>query len=79
MEILIDELKSSDYYSILFDESLNETTETCKSENQICAHNLDSKFMGHATANDLLINKGDEGNHMIQVSIDGPSTNWKFF
>ena len=29
MEILIDELKSCDYYSISFDESLNEITKTC--------------------------------------------------
>ena len=41
--------------------------------------------MGHATANDLLenfsdvINNVDGGNRMIQVSVDGPSTNWKFF
>ena len=46
---------------------------------------LHSKFMGHATANDLLenfsdvINNVDGGNRMIQVSMDGPSPNWKFF
>ena len=47
IKTLIDELKSCDYYSISFDESLNETTQTyqmgvhvhylTKSENQICA------------------------------------------
>ena len=46
---------------------------------------LDSKFKGHATANDLLTNFSDEiknvggGNHMIQVSVDQSSTKWKFF
>ena len=41
--------------------------------------------MGHATANDLLanligvVNNKDGGNHMIQVSMDGPSINWKIF
>ena len=55
------------------------------SKNQICVRYLDSKFMGHATANDLLenfsdvINNVDGGNRMIQVSMDRPSTNWKFF
>ena len=51
MEILMDELKSCDYYSISFDERLNETTQTCqidvhfrywsKSGNQICVRYLD--------------------------------------
>ena len=55
------------------------------SKNQIRVRYLDSKFMGHATANDPLenfsdvINNVDGGNRMIQVSVDGPSTNWKFF
>ena len=41
--------------------------------------------MGHTTPNDLLKNFSDVinnvggGNRIIQVSMDGPSTNWKFF
>ena len=55
-----------------------------KSENQICVCYLDSKFMAHGTANDLLtnldvVNNVDGGYHIIQSSMDGPSTNWKFF
>ena len=56
-----------------------------KSENQICVCYLDSKFMAHGTANDLLtnlidvVNNADGGYHIIQSSVDGPSTNWKFF
>ena len=95
MEILVDELTCCDDYSISFDESLNETTQTCqmgvhvrywsKSENQTCVRYLDSKVMGHTTANDLLtniigaINNVDDGNHMIQVFMYEPPTNWKFF
>ena len=88
LKILISELKSCNYYSISHDESLNDITETCQkdihvrywssSKNQICVLYLDSKFMGHATANYLLknfsdlINNVDGGNRMIQVSVDGP-------
>ena len=36
---------------------------------------LDSKFIGHAIANDLL----GGGNHMNQVSLDGSSTKWNFY
>ena len=41
--------------------------------------------MGHATANNLLtnfidvINNTDSRNHMIQASMDGPSSYWKFY
>ena len=45
---------------------------------------LDSQFLGHAWANDLLqnfklaLNKLDTA-HLLQVSMDGPNVNWKFF
>ena len=86
LEILICELKSCNYYSILLDESLNDITQTCQmdvhvrycssSKNQICVRYLDSKFMGHATGNDILEN--------LQMVYDPSlnrrtSTNWKFF
>ena len=95
IKVLLDELKSCDCYSISFDECLNKTTQTyqmdspvhdlTKSENQKRACYLDSKLMDHATVNSLLINfigvidNVDDGSHIIQVSMDGPSTNWKFF
>ena len=49
-----------------------------------CVHYLNSKFMDHATANDNenfsdMINNVVGGNCMIQVSMDAPLTNWKFF
>lgn len=93
-EILLGELKNADYYSISFDESLNGVTQTCQMDlhirfwssinNKICVRYFDTRFLGHATANDILnkfqevIDTLDNGNRMIQVSMDGPSTNWKF-
>ena len=95
LEILISELKSCNYYSVSLHECINDIIQTCQmdvhvrywnsSKDQICVRQLDSKFMGHATANGLLenfsdvINNVDGGNCMIQVSMDGPSTSWKFF
>ena len=94
-EILIIELKSCNYYAISLGESLNDITQAYQmdvlvcfwssSKIQICVHYLDSKFMSHATANDLLenfsdmINNVDGENRMIQLSMDQPSINWKFF
>ena len=94
VEILISKLKSCNCYSISLDKSLSDIIQTCQidvhvcywssSKNQISVHYLDSKFMGYSTANDLLenfndvINNVDGGNQMIQVSMGGPSTNWKF-
>ena len=86
---------SCSYYSISLHESVNDITQTCQidvhvcywssSKNQICVCYLDSKFIGHAAANDLLenfsdiINSVDGGKRMIQISMDGLSINWKFF
>ena len=56
-----------------------------KAKKEACVRFFDSKFLGHATANDLLasfneiINTIDSGNKMIQISMDGLSTNRKLF
>ena len=56
-----------------------------KAKKNACIWYYDSKFFGHATANDLLssfneITKTiDSGNKIIQISMDGPSINWKLF
>ena len=62
-QILIDELKNFNYYSLSFDKNLNHFTQTCqvdinmrfwsKAKKKACVHYFDSKFLGHATANDL--------------------------
>ena len=94
-QLLIDELKNCNYYSLSSDEILNDFMQTCqmdinihfrsKAERKACVCYFDSKFLGHAIANDLLasfneiINTIDSGNKMIQILIDGTSTNWKLF
>ena len=44
---------------------------------------LDSKFVGHRTADDMLeefntVLEGLNPRNLIQISMDGPSVNWKF-
>ena len=89
-QLLIDELKNCNYYSLCSDESLNDFTQTCqmdinirfwsKAKKKACVCYYDSKLLGHATANELLssfnkiINTIDSGNKIIQISMDGPST-----
>ena len=63
-QLLIDELKNYSYYSLCLDESSNDFTQTCqmdinirfwsKAKKNACVCYYDSKFLGHATANDLL-------------------------
>ena len=94
-QLFIDELKNCNYYSLCFDESLNDFTQTCqvdisipfwsKAKKKARVHYYDSEFLGHTTKNGLLssfneiINTIDSGNKMIQISMDGSSTNWKLF
>ena len=62
-QILIDELKNFNYYSLSFGKNLNHFTQTCqvdinmhfwsKAKKKACVHYFDSKFLGLATANDL--------------------------
>ena len=45
---------------------------------------LESEFLGHATAADLLTHFKDDirqldPKRLLQVSMDGPSVNWKFY
>ena len=94
-QLLIDELENCNYYSLSFDESLNDFTQTCqmdinirfwsKAKKKARVSYFDSKFLGQAKPNELLassneiINTINSGNKVIQISMDGPSTNWKFF
>ena len=48
------------------------------------ANRLDSQFLGHTRATDLLKNFkigliGLHSANLLQVSMDGPATNWKFY
>ena len=88
-------MKNCNYYCLSFNESLNDFVQTfqmdinirfwSKAKKKACICYFDSKFLGHATANDFLtafneiINTIDFGNKITQISTDGPSTNWKLF
>ena len=56
-----------------------------KAKKKACICYFDSNILGYATANKLLasfneiINTINSGNKMIQISMNGPSTNWKLF
>ena len=81
-------------YVISFDESLNKVLQKeqmdlivrfwDKEKNKVSSRYLNSQFLGHTRAADLLqkfseaLGKLNLAN-LIQNSMDGPSTNWKFF
>lgn len=82
------------YFVVLFDESLNKKAQAKQMDFQIrywscdkvVTRYLGSVFMGHGTAIDMVehFNKGIEdlqphAKDMIQISMDGPNVNWKFF
>ncbi|GBL88251.1 hypothetical protein AVEN_22110-1 [Araneus ventricosus] len=87
----LDDVKS---YTLLFDESLNQCNQQKQldihirfwhpTENKVRTQYLNSAFLGHSTANDLLlafyksVEKLDLSK-LVQVSMDGPAVNWKFY
>ena len=92
--ILTGDLGSAEFLSVCFDESLNKTTQSCevglvlryldKIENKVQVRYWNSIFIAHSAASDLFskFNKGLKGIDLIkltQVSMDGPSVNWKFY
>ena len=79
-------------YVISFDESLNRTQQQeqmdmiiCfwdNEKNKVCSRYFDSNFLGHTSAQDLLKSLQSllstlNPMGLIQLSMDGPSTNWK--
>ena len=92
-QLLVDEINCCSFFTMSFDESLNKVTQTSQmdltvrfwdtTENQVSARYWDSKFLGHTRADNVLAKFNDsmrtlDPNKMIQVSMDGPNTNWKF-
>ena len=92
--LLIEEVEKSPYYVVSFDESLNKVTQTCQMDlivrfwnelsNEVEVRYLNSTFLGYSSASDILnhFNKETEIlnlSRMLQISMDGSSTNWKFF
>ena len=87
------DLLKSEYFVVSFDESLNATVQECEIDlrvrywdsikNRVQVRYWDSMFFGHGTHADLLKNfyEGVSGlsmSKLVQISMDGPSVNWKF-
>ena len=93
-QILENKLKEVPYYSISFDEIYNTITKNeqmdfsvrfwDEEKLQIVDRYLGSQFLGHARASDLLNNFNEgisnlDNKKMIQISMDGPNVNLKFY
>lgn len=91
-DCLHDDLAKEDAYVLLFDESLNQMTQTKQldlhvrywSKDRVKTMFFTSVFLGHSTAEDLLeVFKNSihplKLSKIYQVSMDGPNVNFKFF
>ena len=91
-ELLRKKVSDSEFV-LLFDESLNHKTKTKQMDihirywdtatSTVCTRFLDSKFLGHATADIMKENfvesvKCLQLTNLYQISMDGPNVNWKF-
>ena len=92
--LLTDTLKKSDCHVLSFDESLSDFTQTSEmdllvqffhnSTNTVNTRFYDSRFLGHATHQDLHKKFNDisnqlDSNKLFQISMDGPDVNLKFY
>jgi hypothetical protein len=90
---LVENVNLCDEYVICFDEALNTVSQRGQmdlvvrywntTKNCVVTQYLTSAFLGHATAEDLLTGFTNSVKELslpkvIQVSMDGPSVNWKF-
>ena len=91
---LITAINDSPYFSVSFDESLNEAIQKCQMDvlvkfwdvkkSQSVSRYYDSRFLGHSTAEHLkssflsVIDNLDQ-DKMIQISMDGPKVNESFY
>ena len=90
-KLLLDKVKSEAYHIILFDESLNKVTKTKQMDihvriwvdDKVLTRYYGSVFLGHATAHDMIDKFLDyidlDLTKTLQISMDGPNVNWKFF
>eukprot|EP00117_Sycon_ciliatum_P022771 scpid71843/ scgid19539/ len=89
--LLLSNVKNSDYV-VLFDESLNYVTQSKQLDvlvriwdvDRVSTRYFTSKFLGHARAETLVDELLDSCHSLglsglLQVSMDGPSVNWKAF
>ena len=86
-------LEKCEFFVVSFDESFNEVSKKAQMDlvsrywdentNRVAVRYLNLAFMGHATSEDILesfksaLNPIDIG-IIIQISMDGPSVNWRF-
>ena len=90
---LTDAVRKCDVFVACFDEAFNRIAQRGQmdivlrfwdsSKNVVVTRYLNSTFLGHATAKDLEKNfreglLGLSDKNILQVSMDGPSVNWKF-
>ena len=88
-QLLTEKVKKSEIFLISFDESLNDSNKKCHMDSIIRFWDhpkqfWSSSYLGHSTHSDLLENfnsciDGLDPSRMVQVSMDGPSVNWKFY
>ena len=87
-------IREAPYYVVSFDESMNRVTKNEQMDlvvrfwddklSQVASRYLGSEFLGHTRSEDLL-SKFKQGiselkmNLLLQVSMDGPHVNWKYF
>ena len=86
-------LEKCEFFVVSFDEAFNEVSKKAQMDlvsrywdentNRVAVRYLNLAFMGHATSEDILesfksaLNPIDIG-IIIQISMDGPSVNWRF-
>ena len=90
-ELLIDKIKQSPFFTVLFDESLNKVLQQeqmdahirywCVNTNRVKSRYLDSQFFNRPNADNITKGIYDAlkcipKEGMIHLSMDGPSTNW---
>lgn len=92
-DILLNRVKVVDEYVLMYDESLNGTTQNKQMDvyirlwdinGMVCSRYIGSKFMGHGSAEQLLDKFNDcvsslNLSKLVQISMDGPNVNWKLF
>ena len=92
-QLLTERVEKSEIF-VIFDESLNDSNQTCQmdfiirfwdhSEQKAQVRFWSLSYLGHSTHSDLLGNfnsciDGVDPSRMVQVSMDGPSVNWKSY
>ena len=89
-EKLLHKVKEAECFTVSFDEALNKDFQTEQMdvnvryfyEDRVVTQYLNSQFMGHTTADELLENLKSSlaqvnNTKLLQISMDGPRVNWK--